>query len=167
MKPAGKEYRIVMHEYMRDLFKDCVDSLYTVLNHNSESPIENNFYVGLFDFSHLIHLQKMIEETKENEEAAFSIQDWRVIFTSLALYCVVFSEKALGKMQAEVLAHPELGTEHDLELIQERTPKARKIINDLEKRLGHLPLFSQRVQEIRRRGWYQMMDALPKYNILK
>jgi hypothetical protein len=163
---AGKEYRISMLEYMKDLYKHCVDSLYTFLSNNDNS-IESHFYAGLFDFSHLLNLKKRIEEAGEREDVSFTIQDWRIIYTSLSLYCIVFSEKALEKMMSEVNVHPELGTEHDIELIQERRPKIRLMVNNLEKRLGHQPLFRQRMEEVKRRGWIQMMDPLPKYNILK
>jgi hypothetical protein len=162
---AGKELKIVMQPYIRELYKDAVNSLHIFLN--SDNIIENNFYSGLFDFSHLMDFYRRLEEVDENKDVSFSIVEWRMIYTALSLYCVVFSKRSLGKMRSEVYVHPERGTEQELEQIHERTPKVRRIVQDLEKRLSHLPIFRQRMDELQRRGWPQLMDALPKYNVLK
>jgi hypothetical protein len=79
----------------------------------------------------------------------------------------VFSQKSLSRLKNEVFAHPELGNEHDIEQLYERTPRARMLVHDLEKRFGHKALFHQRQETMTKRGWFKLMDPAPKCNILK
>jgi hypothetical protein len=165
METPGNEFKPVMHEDTKQLFLDCIDSLSLLINSSEENNLQKAIYEGMFNMSNLMRVHHDVQEHTE-KEVAFDLHDWILIYTAFCLHCVLFSEHSLSKMKSEVLAHPELGTE-DLAHIHERAPIVRAIVNNLQKRLGHKPLFRSRFDEITRRGWFKMMDPLPHYTILK
>jgi hypothetical protein len=166
MKNSGNsEYRVVMHDFAKTLFKECVDSLASI---NMEEPdADTRFSDDIFNYSSALRLREKIDNATDEQNVELELRDWISVYTTLGVYCMVFSVKALSRFKNEVLAHPELGNEHDIEQLYERTPKARLLLHNLEKRLGHKSLFHQRQEIMIKRGWFKLMDPVPKYNILK
>ena len=165
MKKSGNQYSVVMHDYMKELFKGCVESLSLLLS-AEEDVVHKYSYEDVFNYSQLLRMRKQIEESK-NDEVSFELPDWVAVYTALGIHCIVFSEKSIAKLRNEVLAHPELGSERELEQIFERNAKVRTAVHNMEERFGHKELFKQRHEEMTRRGWFKMMDPLPKYAVRK
>ena|SRR3569832_48677 len=166
MKAPGNDYKPVMHEDTKQLFLDSVDALSVLMNNTEESDSQKALYEGMFNLSHLMRIRNEVQDHAE-DEIAFTLHDWILIYTALCLHCVLFSERSLSKLRNEVFAHPELGTESDFANTFERAPKVRAAVNNLQKRFGHKALFRTRFDELNRRGWFKMMDPLPHYTVLK
>jgi hypothetical protein len=164
-KSSSNEFCAVMPDYMKELYSHCVESLAWRVN-NKEDSAHHHLFEDLFNLPSAQRLQQRIEETTE-EEIFLELDNWITVYTTLGLHCVFFSEKSLARLQNEVIAHRESNAEEEIEQIKERVPKIRTLVNNLEKRFGHKPFFRQRHEEITRRGWFSMMDPLPRYNILK
>jgi hypothetical protein len=161
----SEEYRVFMQEFAQALFRECVDSLAMV---NMDDPdFDHRFYDDLFHFPAALHLREQVARAKEKENVELELADWIVVYTALSVYCLVFSEKAIAKMKIEVLVHPEITNEYEIGQIIERGPKVRLLIHNLEKRFGHKPLFQHRIEVMKKRGWFNLMDPVPKFNVLK
>src|SRR5690242_5323726 len=139
---GSSDHRAVMHEFARVLFRECVDSLSSI---NLEEPAADiRFYDDIFNYSTALHLREQINSAEEDSNIELELKDWISVYTTLGVYCIVFSQKSLSRLKNEVLAHPELGNDHDIEQLYERTPRVRMFLHTLEKRFGHKPLFLQR-----------------------
>src|SRR2546423_2224840 len=107
---GGSEHKPVMLEDTKQLFKECVTALSILMNNTEENLSQKYMYEDLFNLSHLMRIHQKVDEAKEEEQVSFDIQDWVLIYTTLCLHCIFFSEKSFTKLQNEVFAHPELGS---------------------------------------------------------
>src|SRR3569832_2436824 len=108
MKAPGNDYKPVMHEDTKQLFLDSVDALSVLMNNTEESDSQKALYEGLFNLSHLMRIRNEVQDHAE-DEIAFTLHDWILIYTTLCLHCVLFSERSLSKLRNEVLARPGRG----------------------------------------------------------